>query len=101
MAMDGLAELLSVCWTASGGLLGGLGEVLGVTLGPQMAAKSESSRKKCCSRGRRFQSFLNGCCVEDKQPWRPQSLHLSLGILYPRFQHRNKIFFVLGANMAP
>ena len=56
MAIDGLAELLSDCWTASGGVLGGLGEVLGVTLGPKMAAKSESCRKKCCSRGRRFQS---------------------------------------------
>ena len=40
MAMDGLAELLSDCWTASGEVLGGLGEVLGVTLGPKMAAKS-------------------------------------------------------------
>ena len=48
MAMDGLAELLSDCWTASGEVLGGLGEVLGVMLGPKMAAKSGSYRKRCC-----------------------------------------------------
>ena len=46
MAMDGLAELLSVCWMASRELLGGLGEVLGVMLGPKMAAESGSNRKK-------------------------------------------------------
>ena len=40
MAMDGSAKLLSVCWTASRGVLGGLGEVSGVMLGPKMAAKS-------------------------------------------------------------
>ena len=48
MAMVGLAGLLSDCWTASGGVLGGLGEVLGVMLGPKMAAKPRSYRKKCC-----------------------------------------------------
>ena len=53
MAMDGLAELLSDCWTASGGVLGGLDEVLGVMLGPKMAAKSKSYRKKCCSKGQK------------------------------------------------
>ena len=34
MALDGVAELLSDSWTASGGELGGLGEVLGVKMGP-------------------------------------------------------------------
>ena len=61
MAMDGLAELLSVCWTASRGLLGGLGEVLGVMLGPKMAAKSGSYRKKCCSKRQKIPNqFLSG-----------------------------------------
>ena len=50
MAMDGLAELLSDCWAASGGVLGGLGEGLGVMFGPKMVAKSRSYRKKCCSK---------------------------------------------------
>ena len=50
MAMDGSAKFLSVCWTASRGVLGGLGEVLGVMLGPKMAAKSSCYRKKCCSK---------------------------------------------------
>ena len=106
MAMDGLAELLSDCWTASGGVLGGLGEVLGVMLGPKMAAKSRSYRKKCCSKRQKVpKRFFDGFCVEDKQPWRPQNLYLSLGILmsnaYRRFQHRHNFLFLLGANMAP
>ena len=45
-----LERFLSDCWTASGGLLGGLGEVLGVMLGPKTAAKSGSYLKKCCSK---------------------------------------------------
>ena len=81
MAMDGLAELLSDCWTASGGVLGALGEVLGVMLGPQMAAKPRSYRKKCCSKRQKVpKQFFDGFCVEDKQSWRPQNLYLSLGI---------------------
>ena len=68
MAMDGLAELLSDCWTASGGVLGVLGEVLGVMLGPKMAAKSRSYRKKCCSKRQKVpQRFFNGLCVEDSK----------------------------------
>ena len=67
MAMDGLAELLSDCWTASGGVLGGLGEVLGVMLGPKMAAKPRSYRKKCCSKRQVVsQRFFDGFCFEDK-----------------------------------
>ena len=82
MAMDGLAELLSECWTASGGLLGGLGEVLGVMVEPKMGTKSGTYRKNAAPRGRRFQrGLLNGCSVEDKQPWRAQHLYLSEGIL--------------------
>ena len=105
MAMDGLAELLSDCWTASGGVLGGLGEVLGVMLGPKMAAKSRSYRKKCCSKRQKVPKwFFDGFCVEDKQSRRPQNLYLSLGILmsnaYRRFQHRHRISFVLGAKIA-
>ena len=38
--MGGVAELLSGSWVASGAVLGGLGEVLGVMLAPKMAAKS-------------------------------------------------------------
>ena len=44
--MGGVAELLSGSWLASGGVLGGLGEVLGVMLAPKMAAKSGKYRKK-------------------------------------------------------
>ena len=33
--MGGVAELFSGSWVASGGVLGGLGEVLGVMLGTQ------------------------------------------------------------------
>ena len=50
MAIDGLAELLSNCWTASGEVLGVLGESLCVMLGLKMAEKSGSYRKKCCSK---------------------------------------------------
>ena len=61
MAMDGLKELLSDCWTASGVVLGGLGEVLGVMLGPKMAGKSRSYRKKCCSKRQKIPNqFLSG-----------------------------------------
>ena len=82
MAMDGLAELLSDCWTASVGVLGGLREVLGVMLGPKMASKSGSYRKKCCSKRQKVpKRFFDEFCVEDKQPWRPQNLYLSVGIL--------------------
>ena len=38
--MGGVAELFSGSWVASGGVLGGLGEVLGVMLAPKMEAKS-------------------------------------------------------------
>ena len=106
MSMDGLAELLSDCWTASGGLLGGLGEVLGVMLGPKMAAKSGKYRKKYGSKRQAVPEwFFGGFCVEDKQPGRPQSLYLSLGIpvsnAYRRLQHRHRNLFVLGSNMGP
>ena len=42
-----------------GGMLGGLGQVLGVMSGPKMAAKSGSYRKKCYSRRQKVpQRFL-------------------------------------------
>ena len=71
MAMDGLAKLLSDCWTASRGVLGGLGEVLGAMLGPKTAAKSGSYWKKCCSKRQNVpKPFFDEFCAEDKQPWR-------------------------------
>ena len=61
-----------------GGVLGGLGEVLGVMLGPKMAAKSRSYRKKYGSKRQKVpQPFFDGFCVEVKQPLIPQNLHLS------------------------
>ena len=63
MAMDGLAGLLSDCWTASGGVLGALGEVLGVMLGPKMAAKPRSYVKNCCSKRQKVpKRFLRSLC---------------------------------------
>ena len=44
--MGGVAELLSGSWVASGGVLGGLGEVLGVMLAPKMAANPHKIEKK-------------------------------------------------------
>ena len=44
--MGGVAELLSGTLVDSGGVLGDLGEVLGVMLAPRMAAKSGKYRKK-------------------------------------------------------
>ena len=42
-----------------GGMLGGLSQVLCAMLGPKMAAKSGSYRKKCCSRWQKVpQRFL-------------------------------------------
>ena len=69
--MGGVAELLSGSWVASGGVLGGLGEVLGVMLAPKMAAKSGKYRKKCGSKRQAIPEwFFDGFCVEDKQPGR-------------------------------
>ena len=49
MAPGGLAKLLNDSWTASGGVVAGVGEVLGVMLVPKMAAKSANYRKQCFS----------------------------------------------------
>ena len=69
-----LQRLLDGLWR----VLGGLGEVLGVMLGPKMAAKSGSYRKQCCSKRQKvLKRFIDGCCVENEQPWRPQNLLLS------------------------
>ena len=91
---------------ASGGVLGGLGEVLGVMLAHEMAAKSGMYRKKYGSNRQAVPEwFFDGFRVEDKQPGRPQSLSLSVGIrvsnAYRRLQHRHRNLFVLGGNMAP
>ena len=52
-----------------GGMLGGLGQVLGVMLGPKMAAKSGSYRKMCCSKRQKVPKRLfGGFCVEDSSP---------------------------------
>ena len=105
--MGGLSRLLSGSWVASRGVLGGLGEVLGVMLAPKVAAnpKKKSKKKGGSKRQAVPEWFFDGFLVEDKQLGRPQSLYLSLGILvsnaYRRFQHRHRILFVLGANMAP
>ena len=73
MAMDGSAKLLSVCWTASRGVLGGLGEVLGVMLESKREAKPRSYRKKCCSKRQKVpKEFFDGFCIENKQSWRPK-----------------------------
>ena len=66
--MGGLAELLSGCWGASGGVFGGLGEVFGVMLAPKMATKSRKYRKKYGSKRHAVpECFFDGFCVEDKQ----------------------------------
>ena len=41
MAMNGLAELLTDCWTASGGLLGGFGCHVGTLDGCEIRRPSE------------------------------------------------------------
>ena len=89
-----------------GGMLGGLGQVLGVMSGPKMAAKFGSHRKKYYSKRQKvLQLFFDGFCVEVKQPLIPQNLHLSCGILRPnayrRFHDTQNFWFLLGANMAP
>ena len=69
--MGGVAELLSGSWVASGGVLGGLGEVLGVMLTPKMAANLPNIEKKCGSKGQAVPEwFFDGFLVEDKQPGR-------------------------------
>ena len=58
---------------ASGGVLGGLGEVLGVMLAPKMAANPEKIKKKCGSKRQAVPEwFFDGFLVEDKQPGRPK-----------------------------
>ena len=102
--MGGVAELLSGSGVDSGGLFGGLGEVLGVMLAHKMHRNPENIEKSMAPRGRRFQGGFLMVFVS-KQPGRPQSLYLSLGILlsnaYRRLQHRHRNLFVLGGNMAP
>ena len=52
MAMSGRA--LERLLDGLGGMLGGLGQVLGVMLGPKMVANSGSNRKGVAPRGTRF-----------------------------------------------
>ena len=71
--MGGVAELLSGSWVASGGMLGGLGEVLGVLLAPKMAANPRKFNKKCGSKRQALPEwFFDGFLIEDKQPGRPE-----------------------------
>ena len=71
--MGGVAKLLSGSWVASGGVLGGLGEVLGVMLAPKMAANPQKIEKKCGSKRQAVPEWVfDGFFVEDKQPGRPK-----------------------------
>ena len=71
--MAGLSGLLSGSWVASGGVLGDLGEVLGVMLTPKMAANPQKIEKKCGSKRQAVpEFFFDGFLVEDKQPGRPK-----------------------------
>ena len=52
-----------------GGMLGGLGQVLGVMLGPKMAAKTGSYRKKCYSKRQKvLQRFFDGFASKISTP---------------------------------
>ena len=69
--LGGLAELLSGSWVASGGVLGHLGEVLGLMLASKMAANPHKIEKKCGSKRQGIPGwFFDGFLVEDKQPGR-------------------------------
>ena len=103
--MGGLAKLLSDSWTSSRGVLGALGEVLGVMLGPKMAAKVETIDKSVAKRQKVPQAFLMDFVSKISSPGDHKSQYLSLGILgsnaYRRLQHRHRNLLVLGGNMAP
>ena len=58
MLMGGVAELLSGSWVDFGGVLGCLGEVLGVMLAPKMAAKSRKYRKRYGSKVQAIPEWL-------------------------------------------
>ena len=65
----GLGQLLSGSWVASGGVFGGLGELLGVMLAPKMVPRSRKSRKKWCSKTHAFpQIIFDGFYIQEKQP---------------------------------
>ena len=71
--------------------------------GPRWQRNPEAMGKNVAPRGRRFQGgVFDGFRVEDKQPWRPQNLYLSLGILmasaYRRLQHRHNFMFGPGTS---
>ena len=58
---------------ASGGVLGGLGEVSGVMLAPKMAANPQKIEKKFASKRQAVPEwFFDGFLVEDKQSGRPK-----------------------------
>ena len=59
----------------SGGVLGRLGEVLGVMLAPKMAANPQKIEKKCGSKRQAIPEWFFDVfvfLVEDKQPGRPE-----------------------------
>ena len=59
---------------ASGGVLGVVGEVLGVMLAPKMAAKSRKYHKNGSKRLLVPDWLFDGFCVEDKQLETPKSV---------------------------
>ena len=71
MALGRSVRALERNWGASGGVLGRLGEVLGVMLAPKMAANPQKIEKKCGSKRQAIPEwFFDGFLVEDKQPGR-------------------------------
>ena len=73
MVLGRSVRALDGSWVASGGVLGGLCEVLGVMLTPKMAANPKKNQKKCGSKRQAVPEwFLDDFLVEDKQPGRPK-----------------------------
>ena len=71
--LGGLSGLLSGSWVTSGGVLGGLGEVLDVMLAPKIAANPQKIGKKCGSKRQAVPEwFFDGFLIEDKQPGTPK-----------------------------
>ena len=103
--MGGVAELLSGSWVASGRVLGGLGEVLGVMFTPKMAANLQKIEKKVAPRGKQFRSgFLMVFWSKISSQGDPNyvfELRNPNVKCISAFQHRHRVLFVLGANMAP
>ena len=64
MAHGRRGRALDFSWVASGGVLGGFGEVFGVMLAPNMAMKSGKYRKKYGFKRQAVPEwFLDGFCL--------------------------------------